>query len=126
MPRGNRYHLAGHVWHLTERCHRRQLLLKFARDRRAWMKWLYGARRRLGLSVLNYQVTSDDVHLLVLDRGGDEVARSTQLDRRVRWPRAATVGRGVRVQFVGVLLRRESGLDDRRSISRVARQRVST
>jgi putative transposase len=79
MPRANRYHLAGHVWHLTERCHRKLFLLKFARDRRAWVSWLYEARRRYGLSVLNYQVTSNHVHLLVLDRGTDEIAQSMQL-----------------------------------------------
>jgi len=79
MPRGNRYRLAGHVWHLTERCHRKQFLLKFAHDRRAWMKWLYAARQRFSLCVLNYQVTSNHVHLLVLDRGGDAIARSMQL-----------------------------------------------
>ena len=70
MPRANRYRLPGQVWHLTERCHRQQFLLKFARDRRAWVKWLYESRQRFGLSVLNYQVTSNHVHLLVLDRGG--------------------------------------------------------
>jgi putative transposase len=79
MPRGNRYRLTGHVWHLTERCHRKDFLLKFARDRRAWIKWLYEARRRYGLSVLNYQVTSNHVHLLVQDCGEDEIAQSMQL-----------------------------------------------
>ena len=48
MPRANRYRLAGHVWHLTERCHRKQFLLKFARDRQAWIDWLYQARQRCG------------------------------------------------------------------------------
>ena len=33
MARANRYHLAGRVWHITERCHRRQFPLTFARDR---------------------------------------------------------------------------------------------
>jgi putative transposase len=56
MPRANRYRLAGHVWHLTERCHRKQFLLKFARDRQAWIDWLYEARKRYELSVLNFQV----------------------------------------------------------------------
>jgi putative transposase len=79
MPRGNRYRLAGHVWHLTERCHRKHFLLKFARDRRAWIHWLYEGRKRYGLSVLNYQVTCNHVHLLVLDRGEDEIAQSMQL-----------------------------------------------
>ena len=79
MPRGNRYHQAGYVWHITERCHQRQFLLKFARDRRAWRHWLYEARRRFALCVLNYQVTCNHVHLLVHDRGGDAIAQSMQL-----------------------------------------------
>ncbi len=79
MPRANRHRIAGQVWHITERCHRRQFLLKFARDRRAWVHWLYEARRRFGLCVLDYQVTSNHVHLLVLDRGRDEMAASLQL-----------------------------------------------
>ena len=79
MPRAHLYHLPGYVWHLTARCHRQQWLLRFARDRRAWVHWLYVARRRFALCVLNYQVTSNHVHLLVHDRGGDEIARSLQL-----------------------------------------------
>jgi putative transposase len=46
MPRANRHYLPGYVWHLTHRCHRKQFLLKFARDRRAWTAWLYAARWR--------------------------------------------------------------------------------
>ena len=79
MPRANRYRLAGHVWHLTERCHRKQFLLKFARDRQAGIDWLYEARKRYALSVLNYQVTCNHLHLLVQDHGGDEIAQSMQL-----------------------------------------------
>jgi REP-associated tyrosine transposase len=79
MPRGNRHRLAGYVWHITERCHRKQFLLNFARDRRNWIRWLYEARKRFGLCVLNYQVTSNHVHLLVRDRGSGEVERSMQL-----------------------------------------------
>ena len=54
MPRANRYWLPGHVWHLTQRCHRRQFLLRFGRDRRLWTSWLYEARVRHGLCVLDY------------------------------------------------------------------------
>ena len=43
------------------------------------MGWLYEARQRFGLCVLDYQVTSNHVHLLVLDRGRDEIAASLQL-----------------------------------------------
>lgn len=79
MPRANRYFLSGHVWHITHRCHKQQFLLKFMKDRRAWMYWLYQARRRYGLCVLNYVVTSNHIHLLVKDRGRGEIARSMQL-----------------------------------------------
>ncbi len=79
MPRAHLFHLDGQVCHITDRCHRKQFLLKFARDRRAWMRWLYQARKRFGLCVLNHQVTSNHVHLLVHDRGNGEVARSMQL-----------------------------------------------
>ena len=79
MPRANRHRIAGQVWHITERCHRKQFLLKFARDRRAWVGWLSEARQRFGRCVLDYQVTSNHVHLLVLDRGRDEIAASLQL-----------------------------------------------
>lgn len=50
MPRGNRHHLPGYVWHITERCHRKQFLLKFARDRRSWIRWLFEARKRFGFA----------------------------------------------------------------------------
>jgi putative transposase len=79
MPRANRHHLPGYIWHITHRCHQRQFLLRFARDRRAWIRWLFTARQRFGLCVLDYAVTCNHVHLLVRDRGHSEIARSLQL-----------------------------------------------
>jgi putative transposase len=79
MPRANRYHLPQYVWHITHRCHRQQFLLKFVRDRQAWIRWLYAARKRFGLCVLDYTVTSNHIHLLVRDQGRGEIARSMQL-----------------------------------------------
>ena len=79
MPRAHRYFLPGHVWHITHRCHKQQFLLKFAKDRRAWVYWLYQARKRYDLCVLNYVVTSNHVHLLVKDMGRGEIAHSMQL-----------------------------------------------
>ena len=79
MPRANRHHLPHYVWHITHRCHRQQFLLRFARDRQAWIRWLYAARQRFGLCVLDYAVTSNHIHLLVRDRGRGEIARSIQL-----------------------------------------------
>lgn len=79
MPRANRYFLPGHIWHITHRCHKQQFLLRFAKDRRTWVYWLYQARKRYGLCVLNYVVTSNHIHLLVKDMGCGEIARSMQL-----------------------------------------------
>jgi putative transposase len=79
MPRANRHFLPGHVWHLTHRCHERNFLFKFARDRNRYLHWLYEARKRFGLCILNYVVTSNHVHLLVKDTEKGAIARSMQL-----------------------------------------------
>lgn len=39
--------------------------------------WLFEAKKRYGLSVLDYVATSNHIHLLVHDRGAGEVARRT-------------------------------------------------
>ncbi len=79
MPRANRVRLENGVWHITHRCHQREFLLKFAKDRRNWRHWLLEAKKRFGLCVLDYIVTSNHIHLLVRDRGRGEVACSMQL-----------------------------------------------
>ena len=57
MPRAHRHFLRGHVWHITHRCHERKFLLKFARDRRRNLHWLFEAKKRFGLFVLSYMIT---------------------------------------------------------------------
>lgn len=79
MARANRHHIPGQVWHITHRCHKKEFLLKFARDRRRWHSWLFEARKRFGLRVLNYVVTSNHIHLLVIDSGPDVIPNSIQL-----------------------------------------------
>ncbi len=80
MVRAYRYFLPGYTWHLTQRCHKREFLLKFARDRRRWRHWLFQSKKRYGLRVLNYTVTSNHIHLLVYDDGRKNVIpRSMQL-----------------------------------------------
>ena len=80
MPRANRYFVPGFVWHITHRCHKQEFLLKFSRDRRTWTRWLFEARKRFGLCVLNYTVTSNHIHLLVKDTGRGEIPKSMQLN----------------------------------------------
>jgi putative transposase len=80
MPRANRHYIPGCVWHITHRCHKKEFLLKFGKDRRRWLQWLFEAKKRFGLSVLNYTVTSNHIHLLVRDNGDrDVIPNSIQL-----------------------------------------------
>jgi len=108
MPRAHRYRLPGHVWHLTERCHRKQFLLKFARDRQAWIDWLYEARKRYELSVLNFHVTCNHIdregRCASLGTTDDKLATlqnewiaaaltNPRTDREPQWSEALAVGR---------------------------------
>ncbi|MFT5396874.1 MAG: putative transposase, partial [Gammaproteobacteria bacterium] len=61
------------------RCHKKEFLLKFSRDRECWIRWLFEAKKRYGLCVLNYVVTSNHIHLLVKDTGEHVIAKSLQL-----------------------------------------------
>jgi len=79
MARANRHHLPGYIWHITHRCHKREFLLKFEKDKKNWMKWLFEAKKRFGLSVLNYCVTSNHIHLLVYDDKEGTLPKSIQL-----------------------------------------------
>jgi len=80
MARANRHFIPGYVWHITHRCHKGEFLLKFSRDRRRYLQWLYQARKRYGLSILDFNVTSNHIHLLVVDGGDrDVIPKSMQL-----------------------------------------------
>ena len=79
MPRAHRHFLPGHIWHITHRCHQRKFLPKFVRDRRRYLHWLFEAKKRFGLCVLDYVVTSNHIHLLVKDTGVNAIAESMQL-----------------------------------------------
>lgn len=79
MPRANRIYQAGLVWHITHRCHNQAFLFKFKKDRLRWKYWLFQARKRFNVSVLNYIVTSNHIHLLLYDNGKQEIARGMQL-----------------------------------------------
>ncbi len=79
MPRANRHYIPNQVWHITHRCHQRDFLFKFDKDRKCWLKWLYEARKRYGLCILNYMVTSNHIHLLVVDDESDVISKSIQL-----------------------------------------------
>jgi hypothetical protein len=60
MPRANRHFLPGHVWRITHRCSSEgAFLLEFARDPRRYLRWLFEAKKRFGLSMLDHVATSN-------------------------------------------------------------------
>jgi REP element-mobilizing transposase RayT len=52
-------------------------VLRFARDRKRWLQWLFEAKKRYGVRILNYAVTSNHIHLLVVAGGDREVVPKT-------------------------------------------------
>lgn len=65
MARAHRLHGDGGIFHVTHRCHNRAFLLKFARDRDAYRRRLREALPQFELSLLDYCLTSNHVHLLI-------------------------------------------------------------
>jgi len=53
--------------------------LKFNKDKKKWIHWLWEARKRFGLLVLNYTVTSNHIHLLALENDQHSIAQSLHL-----------------------------------------------
>jgi putative transposase len=68
MPRANRSFLPGHIWHITHRCHKKEFLLKFRKDKLLWLHWALQAKIRYGLVILNFMITSNHIHLLAIGR----------------------------------------------------------
>ena len=68
MARAKRHYLPGLIWHITHRCHKREFLFRFNRDKRAWCRWILAAKQTYGLCILNYIITSNHIHLLIMDR----------------------------------------------------------
>ena len=79
MLRANRFFLSNRIYHITHRCHNREFHLKYDKDKRNWLKWLLEARKRFGLSILNYAITSNHIHLLVWEGESEAIQESLQL-----------------------------------------------
>ena len=52
-------------YHITHRCHGREFLLRFQKDRRKYLLRLHQMSRRYAVDVLSYMITGNHVHLLV-------------------------------------------------------------
>ena len=80
LARAKRHFIPGYIWHITHRCHKGEFLLRFSKDRYRYLQRLYRARKRYGLTVLDYMITSNHFPLLVVNDGHrDVIAKSMQL-----------------------------------------------
>ncbi|HET9916992.1 MAG TPA: hypothetical protein VFQ89_07780 [Candidatus Binatia bacterium] len=75
MPRAPHYCVPGLVWHISHRCPRKEFLLKLARDRRCYLRWVFEAKKRFGISLLVSVITANPTHLLIMDNGGAVIDR---------------------------------------------------
>lgn len=72
MPRANRYIQPGHIYHITHRCHNREFLLNCPEDRIEYCSRMRNALRKHRISLFDYCVTCNHIHLLcICDRRGD-------------------------------------------------------
>lgn len=76
MSRANRNFLPGHIWHITQRCHKKEFLLKFRKDKRNWLRWAVEAKRRYGLAILNFTITSNHIHTLMMALRSKSMSRA--------------------------------------------------
>jgi putative transposase len=76
VPRSNRYILPGHIYHLTQRCHGREYLLRFALHRNRYREKLRQAVVECDVSLLDYNITSNHLHLLAFAEQDRQVSRS--------------------------------------------------
>lgn len=78
MPRAHRHIQSGYTYHVTHRCHDRTFLLKFARDRQLYRKWLLKGLKIYQVQMLTYCITSNHVHLLVRSAIKEDLSRFMQ------------------------------------------------
>ncbi|MBD3241370.1 MAG: transposase, partial [Chitinivibrionales bacterium] len=80
MARAHRHFLPNRIWHVTHRCHNRSFLLAASDARSRWLYWLRQAKRRYKLSVLDFNITCNHIHLLLDDLAGRlSIPRGMQL-----------------------------------------------
>ena len=65
MPRASDYLQEGYTYHITQRCHDRRFLLRFARDRDAYRDWLREGVKRHSVPIYGWCLTSNHVHIVL-------------------------------------------------------------
>jgi len=54
-----------HCYHITHRCHQRQFLLRWQKDRRSFRCRLWQMSQKYPVSILNYMLTGNHIHLVL-------------------------------------------------------------
>jgi len=78
MLRGRIKNVTGCCVHVTHRCHNCSYLLKFRKDRHAYVERLRRAGQRFDIEFLDYVVTSNHVHVLAWVPRGEALSAAMQ------------------------------------------------
>ncbi len=79
MPRASRYMMPGYTYHFTHRCVDKEYLLRFAKDRDNYLRWLRTGVHRYGITLYGYCITSNHVHFIGYVDRPKAMARMVQL-----------------------------------------------
>lgn len=79
MPRASDYLVEGYTYHLTHRCHGRQMLLNAACERDPYRDWLREGVKRYGVPVYGYCITRNHVHVIAHAVNRESISRMMQL-----------------------------------------------
>ena len=74
----NRIFQDGRTYHITHRCHNRRFNLRFAIDRDNYLGRMWEAKRRYDVSLLDYIITSNHVHILISATDGSQISKFMQ------------------------------------------------
>ena len=68
----------GRTYHITHRCHNRCFNLRFSLDRDNYLRRMWEAKRRYDVSLLDYIITSNHVHILISATDGSQISKFMQ------------------------------------------------
>ncbi len=68
----------GRTYHITHRCHNRRFNLGFSLDRDNYLNRMWEAKSRYDVSLLDYIITSNHVHILISAADGGQISKFMQ------------------------------------------------
>ena len=74
MPRRKRGWIDNACYHITHRCHNKEFLFHYKKYRRYYVRHLFLMSKRYNIEVLNFVVTSNHVHLLLVAKKSERIS----------------------------------------------------